>query len=268
MPTNEKNLSNRIARRGVVAIRRWRFALAAAIGIAIIFVCVQVRDVQALKARLLMAVPDDIPRDAELMRFAMPRGGAAYERHCASCHGEHLQGDRRRGVANLADSDWLYGSGRIGEIERIVLYGIRSGHSKTQKLANMPAYATANPYSRYKIEPLTPREVDDVAGLLYSFQHPAAVDAATVERGSKIYHGKGLCFDCHADHARGDPAIGTPNLTDDIWLYGDGSLESIKAEIARGLAGVCPYWIDRLPPETIRAVAVYVHAMRGEGIHG
>jgi cytochrome c oxidase cbb3-type subunit III len=225
-------------------------------------VLIHLRNVEIVKTRLLMANPDGIARDAELMRYALPRGRDAYGEHCASCHGERLQGDPRRGVPNLVDADWLYGKGRIGEIERIVLYGIRAGHSKTQKLADMPAFATVNPYSRYRIEPLSPREVSDVATLLYSFQHPRSVDSASVARGTEIYHGKGFCFDCHSDHAKGDSAIGTPNLTDSIWLYGDGSLASIEAAISRGLAGVCPQWIGRLPPETIRAVAVYVNSRK------
>jgi cytochrome c oxidase cbb3-type subunit 3 len=98
---------------------------------------------------------------------------------------------------------------------------------------------------------------------VYSFQPPEAVDGTSLARGTEVYHGKGLCFDCHADHAKGDPAIGAPNLTDNVWLYGDGSRQSIKAAISRGLAGVCPQWASRLPPETIRAVAVYVHS-RGD----
>ncbi|MDP9082444.1 MAG: c-type cytochrome [Pseudomonadota bacterium] len=215
-----------------------------------------------MKTRMLMADPDAIPRDAELMRYAIPRGRDAFAEHCAHCHGDRMHGDRNKGVPNLVDADWLYGSGRVGEIERIVLYGIRSGHSKAQKLADMPAFATVNPYRRYRLEPLDPREVDEVASLLYSFQHPHAADAAAVARGSEIYHGKGLCFDCHADHAKGDSAIGTPDLTDHIWLYGDGSMASIKAAISRGLAGVCPLWIGRLPPETIRAVALYVFSRK------
>jgi cytochrome c oxidase cbb3-type subunit 3 len=242
---------------------RWAQALAIVlVAVAGVFAVLHLRDVQAVKARFLMADPDGIARDPALMRYALPRGRAAFEAHCSGCHGADMRGNPSLGVPNLADADWLYGSGRVGEIERIVLYGIRSGHSKTQKLADMPAFATPNPYARYKIEPLTPREVDDVTGLLYSFQHPDSVDAATVTRGVLVYHGTGLCFDCHADHARGDPAIGAPNLTDNIWLYGDGSRQSIKAAISGGLAGICPQWASRLPAETIRAVAVYVHARR------
>jgi cytochrome c oxidase cbb3-type subunit III len=231
-------------------------------------VLISLRETRALEARFMTATPESIASDAALMRFAMPRGRAIYQEHCSACHGADLRGDPRKGVPNLIDMDWLYGTGRVGEIERIVLYGIRAGHSKTQNFASMPAFAKPVPYARYKLEPLKPAQVDDVTALIYSFQHSAAVDAATLKRGSDVYHGPGNCFDCHADHASGDSAIGAPNLVDDIWLYGDGSQASIKAGIAGGLAGVCPQWVSRLSAEDIRAVSVFVHASNADSKKG
>lgn len=222
---------------------------------------------RSLSDRLLRADPDSITANQSLVSYADPRGREGYEQHCAACHKANLQGDPAKGVPNLVDADWLYGSGRIGEIERIVLYGIRSGNSKAQNLADMPAFATPKPYARYRIDPLKPRELDDIAKLVYSFQHPHDVDAQTIARGTDIYRGKGYCFDCHTDQAKGDPAIGAPNLTDAIWLYGSGSLDDIKREIALGLAGRCPPWIGRLPAETIREIAVYVHLAAQRAIH-
>jgi cytochrome c oxidase cbb3-type subunit III len=248
--------------------RRRIILIAVAVAIALVMLAVNFRNTHALKVRFLMADPDSISRDARMLSYAIPRGRTAFDTNCAGCHGRDLQGDSRRGIPDLIDTDWLYGSGRTGEIERIVLYGIRSGHSKTQNLASMPAFGTANPYSRYKIEPLKPQEVADVAAFIFSFQHHSAVDSATVIRGTEIYRGKGLCFDCHADHANGDSAIGAPNLVDSIWLYGDGSLGRIKADIERGLAGVCPQWSTRLPPETIRAIAVYVQSRSAASVTG
>jgi len=215
---------------------------------------------QALTRRFLMASPDSVAQDGVLARYAMDRGAGGYAQHCAHCHGADLKGDRNRGVPDLTDQDWLYGTGRVGEIERIILYGIRSGDSRTQNLASMPAFATANPYPRYRIEPLNPAEMRDITELMFSFQHPLVADAAAIERGTALYHGKGYCFDCHSDHARGDSAIGAPNLTDRTWLYGDGSRASIYQSIAHGLGGVCPAWHGRLPADTIRAIAVYVYS--------
>jgi cytochrome c oxidase cbb3-type subunit 3 len=122
----------------------------------------------------------------------------------------------------------------------------------------MPAFATPEPYKAYKIEPLTPGEIADVTAYVLSLSGPAA-DATAVQRGSVVFHKNGFCFDCHGADGRGDPAIGAPDLTDRIWLYGDGSMASVSRSIAHGLAGACPPWIDRLAPETIRAIAVYIH---------
>jgi cytochrome c oxidase cbb3-type subunit 3 len=213
----------------------------------------------AIRARLMIASPDSIPGDAALSRYALSVGRRGFAAYCASCHGLNLEGDRQLGIANLADGDWLYGTGRVSEIERIILYGIRSGNPKAWNLASMPAYATANPYKAYQIEPLTPRDVNDVAAYLYAFQHrPSDPDA--VARGANVFLKAGQCFDCHGSDGKGDQAIGAPDLTDAIWLYGDGSLPSIMLSIADGRAGTCPPWIGRLAPPMIRAIAVYVHS--------
>lgn len=238
------------------------WVVAAAIGIlASLVIGMRVADNSALRARFLQTLPDNVPADPELASYAQSKGEPAYAEHCASCHGPQLQGDRIRNIPDLTDSDWLYGSGRVGEIERIVLYGIRSGNSKGWDLADMPAYSRQEPYRRYKTATLLPREIDDIAAYLLSFQS-SPTDPAAVERGKKLFSGseKGGCWDCHGEDAEGDTAIGAPNLTDNIWLSGDGSPLSIHDSIAFGLAGHCPTWITQLPPATIRAIAVYVHS--------
>lgn len=216
-------------------------------------------DAQA--ARLLKTFADNIPADPQLAEYAQSRGAPAYRENCAACHGDKLQGDRHRGIPNLADAEWLYGSGRVSEIERVVLYGIRSGHSKNWDLASMPAFANPQPYKRYKIATLLPREIDDLTAYLLAFQHKAT-DAAAAARGAQLYAGteRGACWDCHGQDARGDTAIGAPDLTDGHWLLGDGTQQSIHDVIAFGMAGSCPAWIAKLPPATIRSLAVYVAA--------
>jgi cytochrome c oxidase cbb3-type subunit III len=244
--------------------RLWRLALAATFVVASVIGSILVVHSHALRARFLMVPADTIPGDAELMRFAMSRGASAYAQHCASCHGAHLKGDPSIAVPNLADHDWLYGSGRVSEIERVVLYGIRSGNSKGWDLAHMPAFATSRPYDLYAMLPLSPGDIHDVASYLLSFRQ-APADSAAVQRGKQIFYDttKGVCNDCHGSDAKGDSAIGAPDLTDAIWLRGDGSRQSIEDTIAHGLTGRCPAWITQLPPETIRAVAVYVYSASG-----
>ena len=53
-----------------------------------------------------------------------------------------------------------------------------------------------------------------------------------------------------------------PNLTDAEWLYGSDRA-SIRGQIWSGQNGVMPHWGERFSPETIKALAVYVHANAG-----
>jgi len=215
---------------------------------------------RGLSDRLLLAAPEAIATDAALGPYARRLGSVAYANHCASCHGADGEGDSRRGVPALASGHWLYGAGRIAQLEHTILYGIRSGHPKSWNLAAMPAFGTAKPYAAYAIPPLTPGELDAVTAYLLKLGG-RNVDSATARRGAAVFHGPGGCYDCHSEDAKGDSAIGAPDLTDTEWLASDGSAAGVRATIAHGLAGQCPAWIDRLPPSTIRALAVYLHEL-------
>ena len=213
----------------------------------------------AMGARLMRADPDAVANDAGLRDFAISYARPAYDRYCASCHGDKMQGDRLKGAPSFTDRDWLYGEGRTAQIEHTILYGIRAGHAKTWNLAGMPAFAQAVPYARYEMPPLEPGEIRDlVEFLLVTGGKPGDADAGA--RGATIFANKGQCFDCHSADGQGDSAIGAPNLVDDIWLYGDGTREDIYSSIARGRAGSCPAWFQQLSPVTIRALAVLIYA--------
>jgi cytochrome c oxidase cbb3-type subunit III len=210
----------------------------------------------AAGARLMRADPDAIVQDATLKAFAIASAQPVYDQHCASCHGNQMQGDRSRGVPGFSGKKWLYGEGRVAQIEHTILHGIRSGDPKGWNLADMPAFAQPNPYKRYRIEPLEPAEIRDVIEfMLVSGSKPG--DKAAAERGAKIFAAKGQCFDCHSGDAQGDAAIGAPNLIDGLWLYGNGSRDDIYDTVARG--GICPAWIQELSPTTIRALAVLIY---------
>lgn len=213
-------------------------------------------------AHLLLTAADQIIEQPRLYRQALARGRPAFVRYCASCHGVGGGPDHLWGVPDLRDRDWLYGGGRVDEIEKVILYGIRAGNSKGWNLASMPAFATPNPYSLYKMPPLTPQEIADVTEYLFAFQH-SGVDATAMARGKQVYRNptRGLCWDCHAGDGRGDSGIGAPDLTDAIWLYGDGSRRAIQESISRGRHGSCPAWSGKLAPATIVAVAVYVQSL-------
>jgi cytochrome c oxidase cbb3-type subunit 3 len=219
------------------------------------------REQNQLRSALVRAVPDEVPSNPRLYEAALAAGRPAFAQACSGCH-RGGEPDPARGIPDLRDADWLYGSGRVIEIENIVLYGIRAGNGKGRDLASMPAFATPRPYDKYKTDPLTPDEISDVTEFLYSLHHPNA-DAAGATRGRRIYAGqsRGLCWDCHSASAQGDPAIGAPNLIDVVWLYGDGSRQSIYKSVAYGRKGHCPAWIGKLPFQTIRAIALYTYSL-------
>ena len=214
-----------------------------------------------LEGRLLRMDPDAVQSDFALRTFAHDRGERLFEAHCAVCHGLQGQGDTGRGIPALNDNDWLYGTGVPGDIEQTVKYGIRSYHPKAWNFAIMPAYATAVPSARdAKIPPLRPEDIRDLVEFLIRQQGRAADDAAAA-RGAALFTGAGGCYDCHAVDAKGDAAIGAPNLTDTVTLYGDGSRESLSMSISYGRHGVCPAWVKRISPAGIREVALFVYSL-------
>lgn len=210
-------------------------------------------------AKLISADPDVAARDIHMLNTAIGPGAAVYRARCASCHGLQAKGDGQ-GVPDLTDQDWLYGSGNAGEIEWIVLHGIRAHDAKTWNLADMPAYAKQLPYPREPaIDPFSPRDVNDMVEFLLALQRKPA-DIAAARRGEAIYNDRGACYDCHGNDGTGDSAIGAPNLVDDIWLYG-GSRADIARSLSAGHAGKCPAWAKALDPVEVRQAALYVYSL-------
>lgn len=210
------------------------------------------------EARLLRAAPDSIPADPGLYSFAVSRGATVFGAHCASCHGDRERGDTRQGVPDLRDQDWLYGTGKVSDIERVVAYGIRAHDPRGWNLAIMPALGTPVPGGEKGLKPLSPGDIDDVTDFLMMVEH-RPFEQAAAQRGRAIYLGRGACYDCHGSDARGDSSIGAPNLADNIWIYGDGRRATIFQSIAKGRKGICPAWIRTLSPTAIREVALYVY---------
>ncbi len=211
-----------------------------------------------IAARMLRSPADAAARDSRLLDYATRIARPAYAANCARCHGADMRGDTAKGVPNLVDADWLYGEGDASEIERTLLYGVRSGLARSRNLADMPGFAMPVPYRRYPIPPLKPAQIDDVIAYLHQIEgRPAEPGAVT--RGYTVFNGPGGCYDCHGEAGQGDPAVGAPDLTDAVWLYGHGRDDELRDIIGRGRAGVCPPWLGALSPKTIRALALYLH---------
>jgi cytochrome c oxidase cbb3-type subunit III len=212
------------------------------------------------ESQLLRADPDTVPGNDPLMQFAATRGAARFRVHCASCHGASGKGDPLRATPDLTDDDWLFGTGTVSEIERVIAYGIRSNHPKAWNLARMPGFARPHPSpADPKILPLSPGDIRDVVEYLIHLQKGSA-DSAAASRGERIYGGAGGCFDCHTPDGRGDAAIGAPNLTDAVTLYG-GSRQALFDSVADGRQGVCPAWADQINAAAVREIALFVYSL-------
>ena len=131
----------------------------------------------------------------------------------------------------------------------------------------MPAYGQAVPSAKEGVPPLTPGEIVAVTDYLLALGGRSA-DPESAHQGAQIFGSKGGCYDCHTNDAKGDRAIGAPNLTDSIWLYGDGSRAAIAYSITHGRQGVSPAWSGRLSPLELREASLYVYALsHGAPLH-
>jgi cytochrome c oxidase cbb3-type subunit 3 len=209
--------------------------------------------------------PDAILADDRTRALALSDGRQVFERHCAACHRADGKGSAARAIPDLTDADFLYGNGKAGEIEQIVLHGIRAGDSKGWDLAAMPAFAQAVPYPREKLPSLTPAQIHELVVFLRAANGDGGYDRATIDRGRTLFTKNAGCWDCHSNDGQGDNAIGAPNLVDGKWLKGDGSEAAITQVLEHGLAGTSPAFARTLSPYQARAVAVYTASLHPIG---
>jgi len=66
-----------------------------------------------------------------------------------------------------------------------------------------------------------------------------------------------VCAACHGPDGKGNPAIGSANLTDNVWLHGAGE-KAIMAMIQNGKNNVMPAWNEKFSPEQIHVLTAYV----------
>jgi cytochrome c oxidase cbb3-type subunit III len=231
----------------------WRRATAIAVVLLLAGTVWAVQQVRGERLRtLLLATPaSEVTLDPALVRFAAAQAKPLFAAHCAGCHGADMKGSRSAGTPNLVDSVWLYGSGSVFEIERTILFGIRSGNGKAHDISEMTAFGQRGMLSDGEI-----RNV--VQFVLQLSRQPHIAEAAT--EGAKVFSGKGRCFDCHANDARGNSDYGAPDLTANVWIYG-GDAQSLYRSLYFGRHGICPAWLGPLDLGQIRALAVYIYSV-------
>jgi cytochrome c oxidase cbb3-type subunit 3 len=201
----------------------------------------------ALVERINKTELADIPKDPELLAFALAGGRSAFGINCAPCHGAGAAGSK--GYPNLNDDDWLWG-GKLADIHTTLQNGIRWTAAETRE-SQMPAFLTDGI--------LNAAQVGDVAEFVLSLGGQKH-DAAMAGRGKAVFAEQ--CAACHGEEGKGNPELGAPNLTDGIWLYG-GDRDTIVNTIRYARRGVMPGWKDRLDAATVKQLAVYVHSLGG-----
>jgi cytochrome c oxidase cbb3-type subunit 3 len=170
---------------------------------------------------------------------ALKLGKAIFSNTCATCHGSSAQG--AIGYPNLTDDAWHWG-GTPEQILESVLNG---------RQAAMPAWEAA-------LE--GPKGVTEVTVYLQSMRGEK-VDSALANAGKNRY--EAICVSCHGIDGKGNQALGAPDLTDDVWLYGDSNA-AVAQSIAQGRNGMMPAHLPILGETRARLVAAYVWSLSND----
>jgi len=107
---------------------------------------------------------------------------------------------------------------------------------------------------------LSRAQVSDLTEYVFTLSGRTA-NATAAARAAPVFAEQ--CASCHGPAGKGDQAVGAPDLTDADWLFGSDRA-SISGQINNGRGGVMPAWGQRFDPETIKAIAVYIHANSGQ----
>lgn len=169
---------------------------------------------------------------------AMEMGGRLFQTYCMQCHGATAQGSRDKGFPNLTDKDWQWGGEHAQIIETI----------SNGRVGAMPAYGG------------NPEAVGGEAG--------AKAVAAYVRSLSGLSHNSELvaegktkfdaiCFACHGPDGKGMVALGAPNLTDKVWLYGSSEAKIVET-ITKGRTNQMPAWKEFLGEAKVHLLSAYV----------
>lgn len=175
----------------------------------------------------------DIPID-ELAdnEAAMRMGRRLYLNSCAQCHG--TAGTGGQGYPNLTNDNWQWG-GQADQIHRTIAGG---------RQASMPAWRSQL------------REDGIMQVTEYVLQLAGRdVEPRIANAGQSQYNT--YCAACHGTSGEGQVALGAPDLTDDIWLYG-GSREAIASVLRNGRNGEMPAFETRLGADRVHVLSAYV----------
>ncbi len=186
---------------------------------------------EPLYAQFTAKKPEELAGDAN----AMAIGERLFMNNCAQCHGSDARGSK--GFPNLADSDWIHG-GSGEKIKESILKG-RTGM--------MPPMAAAVGGSE---------DVRNVAHYVLSLSN-SPHDSLRAQLGKSKF---AACAACHGADGKGNPAMGAPNLADDVWLHGWGE-QAIVNMVVNGKTNQMPAQEEKLTPAQIHVLSGYVWSL-------
>ncbi|TVP54815.1 MAG: cytochrome-c oxidase, cbb3-type subunit III [Halomonadaceae bacterium] len=175
---------------------------------------------------------------------AMAAGQRLFANNCAQCHGSAGRGFV--GFPNLTDDNWQWGGS-----EQAIKHTLKHG-----RRGNMPARGI-NPN-------LTDPQLEDITHYLLQLNNREQ-DSDAAEQGQPLY--VQACAACHGPQATGNTAMGAPDLTDDIWLYG-GSFDAIMVSLLEGRQGHMPGQQKFLSEDQIHLLTAYVLRLSGRHENG
>ena len=167
---------------------------------------------------------------------ALSLGKSLYASYCTTCHGSDARG--APGYPNLVDDDWQWGSG-----EKNIVEAITNG-----RRANMVPWA-----------PMlgSDEAVTNMAKYVRSLSGLEEADEAVQAVETQF---RTFCAACHMPTGTGNPLLGAPNLTDDVWLYGS-SIDTIRTAIIEGRNGQMPAHGEMLGANRTKILAAYVASL-------
>ncbi|MCQ4319066.1 cytochrome-c oxidase, cbb3-type subunit III [Stutzerimonas stutzeri] len=169
---------------------------------------------------------------------ALKMGGRLFASNCSVCHGSDAKG--AYGFPNLTDNDWLWG-GAPETIKTTIMGG---------RQAAMPAWRDV----------IGEDGIRNVAGYVRSLSGRDTPEGINVdiEQGQKIFAAN--CVACHGPEGKGTQAMGAPNLTDNVWLYGS-SFGQIQQTLRYGRNGRMPAQEQILGNDKVHLLAAYVYSL-------
>lgn len=174
---------------------------------------------------------DQIAKDPDALAF----GSRLFANHCAMCHGSDARG--AKGFPNLTDGDWQWG-GSPDDILTTILHGRQAAMPPLEAVLGGDVGVT---------------EVSAYVQSLSGMKTDPALAAAGKARFA-------VCAACHGVDGEGNPAMGAPNLTDDIWLYAS-DFETIGTGIRMGRNGMMPAHLPIIGETRTRIAAAYVWSL-------